>query len=88
MNITLEEQYLEVQREIAMRRRCYPRWIDQGTLSEAKAGRQLRTMEAVLETIRKARQDEAMTSKLTGKRIDREDQAGFDLAMTPGIGDV
>jgi len=67
---TLDEQYLEVQREIAMRRRLYPRWVAQQTLAQEKADRQLGCMEAVLETVRKARQAEAMTSKLTGERID------------------
>ena len=67
---TLDEQYLEVQREIAIRKRVYPGWVENGRLTDEKATRQLGCMEAVLETVRKARQAEAMTSKLTGERID------------------
>lgn len=74
MNYTLNEQYLEVQRELAMRKRLYPQWVERGTLTELKADRQIGCMEAVLETIRKARQAEAMTSKLTGERIDAPKQ--------------
>lgn len=33
-----------VRRELAFRRRCYPRWIEKGTITEAKAAREIELM--------------------------------------------
>ena len=43
----LREQIQEVEREIALRRVVYPRWVEAGRLSQAKADRQIAVMEAV-----------------------------------------
>jgi hypothetical protein len=50
--ITLEEQIAEVERELALRHRVYPRWVAAKQLSPAKADRQIATMESVLCTLR------------------------------------
>jgi hypothetical protein len=34
-------------RELAFRQRCYPRWVDKGTLSAAKAEREIDLMKTV-----------------------------------------
>ena len=34
-------------RELAFRQRCYPRWIEKGTISEAKAAREIELMRSI-----------------------------------------
>jgi hypothetical protein len=41
-------QLEEVRRELALREKVYPRWIENGRLSAAMAKRQIETMQAVL----------------------------------------
>lgn len=53
--VALEEQIQCVQREIAMRRRTYPRWIAAGKLAEANADLEERRMRAVLRTLLQVR---------------------------------
>lgn len=65
----LDEQLKEVDRELGMRRRLYPRWVAAKTLSQATADKQIKLMEAVRETVRVARQAALMTG-ISGKRID------------------
>jgi len=36
-------------RELAFRQRCYPRWIDKGTISAAKAEREIALMQSLVE---------------------------------------
>jgi hypothetical protein len=49
--IPLAEQIAEVQRELALRKQCYPGWIKRGTLDAGDAKRQLLVMEEVLRTL-------------------------------------
>jgi len=49
--ITLEEQITEAQRELALRRKCYPAWIKAGKLDHADAYHQLSCMEAIVRTL-------------------------------------
>jgi hypothetical protein len=53
--IDLEQQLACVRREIGMRRRVYPRWVQAGRMSQAAADREIATMEAVLDTLTKVR---------------------------------
>ncbi|MCA1623362.1 MAG: hypothetical protein LC768_13130 [Acidobacteria bacterium] len=46
--ITIDEQIAEVKREIAMRRKVYPKWIEAGSMQKSKADFQVLAMEAVL----------------------------------------
>jgi hypothetical protein len=46
-------QLAEVEREVALRRRVYPRWVADGRMKQAAADRQIATMEAVAETLRR-----------------------------------
>ncbi len=46
--VTINEQIAEVKREIAMRNKVYPRWIEAGSLPKQKADFQILVMEAVL----------------------------------------
>lgn len=54
MAISLEEQVKCVEREIAMRKRVYPRWIEQERMTFSKAQAEIAAMEAVLATVREA----------------------------------
>lgn len=49
---TIEEQIAEVERELAMRRRVYPRMIEIKKTTKPKADRQIAVLEAVLDTLR------------------------------------
>lgn len=48
----IDVQIAEVEREIALRRRVYPRWIASGRMSQPAADRQIAVMGAVLESLR------------------------------------
>jgi hypothetical protein len=50
--ITLGEQIAEAQRELALRRQCYPGWVKSGTLDAGDAYHQLQAMEAIVRTLR------------------------------------
>jgi len=49
--ITLEEQIAEAQRELALRRKCYPPWIKSSKLDRTTAHDQLQAMEAIVRTL-------------------------------------
>lgn len=49
---TLVEQLRCVEREIKMRERAYPRFVEQGRMTEQQAARELATMRDVAETLR------------------------------------
>jgi hypothetical protein len=49
--ITLDEQIAEAQRELALRRKCYPQWIKSGKLDMTTAPYQLQAMEAIVKTL-------------------------------------
>lgn len=51
MTITLAEKIACIRREIGMRERVYPRWIDLGRITQAKADHEIACMQAVLEDL-------------------------------------
>lgn len=51
VEIPLKDQIAEVRRELAIRRRVYPRWVEQNQLTLAAMLRQLARLEAVLATL-------------------------------------
>ena len=51
--ITLEEQIAEAERELALRRRLYPGWVEVGRLTPVQARHQLRAMWAIVTTLRR-----------------------------------
>lgn len=62
--VTLDEQLREVRREIALRERVYPGWIEKGKVSQMKADRHLFLMRAVGDTIAGlVRQEEAAAER-------------------------
>jgi hypothetical protein len=50
--ITLAEPIAEVQRELALRKQCYPGWVKNGTLDPDDAKRHIAIMQEVLKTLR------------------------------------
>jgi hypothetical protein len=50
--IPLAEQIAEAQRELALRRRCYPGWVKAGKLTQEDASRQLATMAAIVDSLK------------------------------------
>lgn len=51
--ITLDDQIKCVRRELAMRQRVYPRWVEQSKMKQDAADRELATMQAVHDTLTK-----------------------------------
>ena len=54
LGISLHEMIVCIEREIAMRRRVYPRWVDAGKMKMDRAEREIEVMEAVLARLRAA----------------------------------
>lgn len=52
--VTLIQQIASVAREIAIRERFYPYWVQNGKMTRAEADRELAAMRAVLETLKAA----------------------------------
>ena len=48
--ITLDEQIAEAQRELALRRKCYPAWVKSGKLDAGEAYDRLQAMDAIVKT--------------------------------------
>jgi hypothetical protein len=69
MTPTLEAQFKECERELAMRRNVYRNSVTRGQLTQELADARIALMEAIKETVRKAMMDERMTG-LGGKRIE------------------
>ena len=49
--IALAEQIAEAQRELALRKKCYPAWIKSGKLDAGDATYQIRCLEAIVRTL-------------------------------------
>jgi len=49
--ITLAAQMAEAQRELALRKQCYPQWIQSGKRDVGDAMSQLRCLEAMVRTL-------------------------------------
>jgi hypothetical protein len=48
--ISLAEQIAEAQRELALRKKCYPPWVKSGKLDAGDATYQMKAMEAIIRT--------------------------------------
>lgn len=51
-DVSLADQVACVEREIKMRERVYPRWVQSERMTQAQAARELLAMRAVLESLR------------------------------------
>lgn len=50
--ITIQDQIACIERELRQRARAYPRWVEAGRMTQAKADLETARMAAVLETLR------------------------------------
>lgn len=57
--ITIERQIAAVRREISMRRKVYPGWVQRGRMTQDEADRQIATMEAARATLESVRDERA-----------------------------
>lgn len=48
MIVTYDMKRAALEREIKMRRRVYPRWVQDGRMSQAKADEEIAVMQAIL----------------------------------------
>lgn len=53
MAVSLEDQLKAAQREVAMRRGVYPRWVASGRMTAKKAADETSAMEAIVETLQR-----------------------------------
>ena len=51
-SITVQEQITEIERELGLRRRVYPKWVDAGKMKQATAEYRIEVLEGVLDTLR------------------------------------
>lgn len=47
----LADQMMEVEREIATRKRVFPNWVANGKIKQEDADKRIKALEAVLETL-------------------------------------
>lgn len=59
-NVTTADKLACVEREITMRERVYPRWIDAGRMSKQKAAQEIAVMKAIAEDYRSASEKERL----------------------------
>ena len=57
-NITIDEQIAEVKRELGLRQKLYPRWIEKRTLKQENADRQMALMQSILDTLKQLKGNE------------------------------
>lgn len=60
MTVPIAAQMECVRRELAMRRRVYPRWVQQERMTQKKADDELAAMEAVLATLQQIEERERL----------------------------
>lgn len=73
-DVSLADQIACVEREIAMRERVYPRWVQSERMTQEKADRELLTMRAVLATLA----NQVIALDLLHGSFDH-DQMGYDV---------
>lgn len=57
--VPLDDQIAAVKREVGMRRRVYPRWIEANKMTHQKAEQEIAAMEAVQSTLEQLRDERA-----------------------------
>jgi len=60
--ISLADQIAEAKRELALRKRCYPQWVQSGRLDATKAQHQLVCMEAIVDTLERVLMNQSQMS--------------------------
>jgi hypothetical protein len=65
--ITLQDQIAEAQRELALRRTCYPKWIKAGKLDEGEAKWQIRVQAEIVRTLLRLDAEQRQLSLFAGR---------------------
>jgi hypothetical protein len=65
--IGIDEQISCIAREIAIRERCYPKWVSKGTMKQAEADRELNRMRAVIETLSRVKDAEKLVANVAAE---------------------
>lgn len=50
--VPIDDQVKAAEREVRQRERVYPRWVEGGRMTQAKADHELRCMRAIVETLK------------------------------------
>ena len=58
MNYSIDDMIKCIEREIGMRMRVYPRWVEQNKMTQEKALTEINTMQAILEQLKKDKDNE------------------------------
>jgi hypothetical protein len=56
--ITLQDQVVEARRELALRRKLYPKWVKRGDLTESEAVYFIKAQKAIIATPRQLDMDQ------------------------------
>jgi len=64
--IALPERIVEAQRELALRKQCYPQWIKSGKLDAGDATSQIRVQEAIVRTLMRLGAEQCQLSLFGG----------------------
>ena len=62
-DVTLVEMLAEARRELAMRQRLYPRWVEEGRMKPHQAERQIAVMQAIAEELQEREMAAAMSRR-------------------------
>lgn len=54
--MTFDQQIKCIERELAFRRRCYPKWIQDGRIKQLEADYEIECMECVLNTVKQTKE--------------------------------
>jgi hypothetical protein len=68
--VSLDQQISCVKRELAIRERVYPQWVESGKMPVESMGRELRGMRAVLKTLEGLRRPWDGTERRTNPSLD------------------
>jgi len=64
--ISLTEQIAEAQRELALRKKCYPAWVKGGKLDAGDATYQILVQEEIVRTLRRLDAEQRQSSLFGG----------------------
>ena len=67
--ISLAEQIAEAQRELALRKKCYPQWVTSGTLDAGDAQYQILVQEEIVRTLMRLDAEQRQLSLLGGREV-------------------
>ncbi len=60
--MTIAEQIACAERELRLRQRCYPKWVQERRMSQATADKEIAGMTAIIETLRELQKQSELFS--------------------------